>query len=553
MIIGAGLEAVGIGLIVPLMGVLAADQQELGETSAVEGVMSQIPLVDIGNPLQLLLLFGGIMLLKNVFYMILTFAQAHFSFQVRFNIASRLYDRYIHESYEFHAQTNSAVLIRNIISEAGCIASGVVLPFLVIVSELLVIIALSLILVLVISSDVMITIGFLVFAAVIPYLLLKKKLDSWGEIRQDADGRVLAQLQQSFGGVKEILSSNTAGYFANIFEGAYKLTTRMTRNYLFLQSIPRSVFEMVLVCSLVLLLFLNLEEGKISSDVLPMLALFTAAAVRLAPSATRVMVSFQTMKYYFPALGLIAKELDKPIQTSDESIVNSKCSDFGRFDQLKFQNVHFHYRGKDTDVLRSMNITVEKGDIIGITGASGEGKSTLIDLILGLLKPSSGVVTINNMSLENCLHSWRHKIGFVPQSIYVLDDTLRQNIAFGISGDQISDEGIAQAVRIACLDDVVKGLPEGLETVLGERGVSLSGGQSQRVAVARAIYRNPEVLILDEATSALDSETERRLIDNIRQYSKDITVLMVAHRNSSLRYCNKFYDVRNGSAVQVES
>jgi ABC-type bacteriocin/lantibiotic exporter with double-glycine peptidase domain len=277
-----------------------------------------------------------------------------------------------------------------------------------------------------------------------------------------------------------------------------------------------------------------------------MVGLFAAAAFRVIPSANRILMALQALKYATPVIELMNQEIHHP-----ESKLPEISSDLLFRNQIVLNKLHYHYPGTETPAIKRVSLTIEKGDTIGIIGTSGAGKSTLIDLFLGLVVPSSGSIKVDGFDIIDNVRGWQRNLGYVPQQIYLTDDTLRRNIAFGLQDSEISEVDVRRTLEQAQLLDFVKSIPDGLDTRVGERGVRLSGGQLQRVGIARALYTNPSILVLDEASSALDVKTEETLMESVNALAEFITLIIVTHRHSTLQNCNRVYTIEKGEIVDI--
>ena len=321
----------------------------------------------------------------------------------------------------------------------------------------------------------------------------------------------------------------------------------INRKYSMIQMVPRLWLEVLTIIGLALLVIVMISTGSEVSSLLPTLGLFAATAFRIIPSIGRIMASFQTIAYSTPLIRTLNEDLQ--VKNFDNSEVGESIN-FGS--SICFEKVFFQYSTAHKPSLESVTLQIDKGEAVGIVGPSGAGKSTLIDIFLGLLSPSSGAVLVDGRNITENRRSWQNQVGYVPQSIYLLDDTLRRNVALGIALENIDETAIVKAIRAAQLEEFVTSLPNGLDTVVGERGVRLSGGQRQRIGIARALYSNPPILVLDEATSSLDTETEKGVMDAVKELQGLKTVVIVAHRLSTVSYCSKIFNIEDARLTSVD-
>jgi ABC-type multidrug transport system fused ATPase/permease subunit len=312
-----------------------------------------------------------------------------------------------------------------------------------------------------------------------------------------------------------------------------------------LKQMPRLWLEVLAIAGLVVMVLVMLTQGRATESVLPILGFFAVAAFRLMPSANRILGAVQAVRYDLPVINVIFRDMQLPIPNKEIE----KLPSIAFNNTIELHRVSFSYKGSIEPVIKDIELKIERGESVGIIGPSGSGKSTLVDIILGLLKPSSGEVRVDSYDINTYLRSWQNNIGYVPQSIYLTDDTLRRNVAFGLANEIIDEVAVIRAIRSAQLEEFVSELPDGLDTQVGEHGVRLSGGQRQRIGIARALYHDPAVLVLDEATSSLDIETEAGVMEAIQALHGDKTIIIVAHRLSTVEDCDRIYELEKGSVI----
>jgi ABC-type multidrug transport system fused ATPase/permease subunit len=336
----------------------------------------------------------------------------------------------------------------------------------------------------------------------------------------------------------------TEEYFAIQYgENLYK-NSEVVRRFSIAQTLPRFGLEILTIIGLAVLVSTMVLLDSELAEILPVLGLFGAAAFRLLPAVNRLINNFQIINVSRPQVDEVFKDLDLPEPTnqkkSDRSVLRNN---------ITVNDISFSYSESLEDVVSEVSVKIGRGEAVGLIGSSGSGKSTLVDILLGLLEPKSGKVLVDGRDIYDDLRGWQDQIGYVPQSIFLTDDTLRRNVAFGLPNDMIDDDAVKSAIRSAQLEDFVANLSEGMETVVGERGVRLSGGQRQRIGIARALYNSPDVLVLDEATSSLDTETEHGVMQAVQALQGDKTVIIVAHRLSTVEYCDRLYRLENAQIV----
>jgi ATP-binding cassette, subfamily B, bacterial PglK len=385
----------------------------------------------------------------------------------------------------------------------------------------------------------------------VPLMLSRRAAARWGRAVQLIDTSVLQTLQQSLGAVKEVKLAGREGFFLGQLGERVPAAARLRLRYLTLGAALRMAVETVFVCGLLLVsLLVTLRHEP--SGALPLLGLYAYAGFRVIPSANRIMLYVTELRYSRSWI----HDLRADLATLEPATTAAERGDLDavRFTRtLALEGVSYTYVGEREPVLLGVDLTIVRGESVGIVGSSGAGKSTLVDVLLGLLAPSAGRITVDGRDIRTALRSWQRHIGYVPQEPFLLDDTLRRNVAFGIADAEIDDRRVDSALRLAQLADFVATLSDRLDTLLGERGTRLSGGQRQRVAIARALYYEPEVLVFDEATSALDSPTERELIAALEALHGVKTLVVIAHRLTTVRRCDRLAVLRDGRVTAIGS
>ena len=354
---------------------------------------------------------------------------------------------------------------------------------------------------------------------------------------------------QSFSGIKEIKVANSESFFIHNYDKNYSQFAVLQRQQSMLKFIPRPIMEAVCICGLLLAVIIKMQFS--SADIksfVPILTAFVVAAIRMLPSFNRITGNFGSMMFDKPAIDSVYHDLleIEQLMAQRQTTEKADCK-ITLQEQLAMENISFRYPESEKWILKDAALTIRKNCSVALIGASGAGKTTAVDLMLGLLEPQGGCVKVDGTDIRTHMTSWHQSIGYIPQTIYLMDDTIRANIAFGVQEEDIDEAMLAQAIREAQLDTFVASLPEGADTVIGDRGVKLSGGQRQRIGIARALYRDPQVLILDEATSALDNETEREVMEAIDGLHGQRTMVVIAHRLTTIKNCDEIYEVADGS------
>jgi ABC-type multidrug transport system fused ATPase/permease subunit len=544
MVFGMLLEMISIGLVIPLI-VLLTQKDKFTSYPALGELMQQFNYPSIGTIIMSLMLFLiFIYIVKNSFLAFLAWKQTKFAFGVQSELSRKLFSYYLKMPYHFHLQKNSGHLIRNIINEVAIFINSMLVPILYLLAELLIIIGLSVMLLFVEPVGTVIMLIALIMSASLFYRYTKDHTLHWAKDRMHQEGLRIQQLYQGLGGVKETKLYGREQDFIDKYKIYTNRSLKCSQRQQFIQYVPRLFLELLALIGLVILVGSMLFQQKPISSLLPTLSLFALVAFRLMPSANRIIGAIQQLRFGLPALNLLCEELSFKEPQTNKSDDETDRTTF-KYD-LQVKNLSYSYPNVESKVLKNISFRLNKGDFIGFVGESGSGKSTLIDIILGVLSPTSGSLHLDGVDMSKNLRGWQNQIGYVPQEIFLSDDSLRRNIAFGIVDDDINDAAIKKAVSLAQLEKFIHDLPEGLNTIVGERGIRISGGQRQRIGIARALYNNPEVLVLDEATSDLDTKTETNLMDSIFLLQGKKTIISVAHRLTTLERCDQVYVLKNG-------
>jgi ABC-type multidrug transport system fused ATPase/permease subunit len=539
ILIGTALETFSIGMMIPVLSVIASDDQKIS-----------LPFLTIDPSLdksQLILLAVGLMfavyVFKNVFLAGSTWIQRGFLTRVTSRVAARMLETYIRQPYAFHLRKNSSTLIRNT-QDASILVAGGVEPMLTILTEGLIAFALFTVLVVVEPVGTLCVIGLLLFATFIFQRFFDQKLQRWGTLRQIQKGSIIQTIQQGLGAVKDVQVLGREEWFVNEHRERQTLDANLLRRINTVQAIPRLWLEVMAMAGLAGLVAIMLATGKDIDKIIPTVGLFAVTSFKVLPSINKMVSSKQTLKVSRSTIETIHHDLDLPIAVNSPN----HNVDF-QFENVVVDHLDFKYEQSENLVLSNINVRILSGEAVGFVGQSGSGKSTLIDIVLGLLEPQNGSVLINGQTIESVKRSWQQQIGYIPQTIFLMDDSLRRNVAIGIADAEIDEVAISEALKSAQLEEFIGSLPEGLDTVVGERGVRLSGGQRQRIGIARALYHRPSVLVLDEATSSLDTETEHGVMQAVQALQGDKTVIIVAHRLSTVEYCDRLYRLDAGRIV----
>lgn len=549
LFIGMLFEMTSIGVIIPVLGILL-NNDFLNQYPEVISFFKKIGL-DSQSDIIYFTLFGMLFIffLKTIFMAYLSWKQANFSAQLSSKTSSKLYGVYLSQPYSFHLLKNSTELTRNIVGEVHEFSEMLKSVF-VLTVEFVAMVGIAIIL---LVQEPIGTIGIFLVLGISTLTLQKitsKKLSNWGLLRQSYDGLMKKKLTHGLLGIKDIKLKGNENVFLNEFNFYnFKRVDVVSKQYA-LTFFPRLYLEFLAVLGLVGFIFFKLFMNVPLNSILPTIAIFLAGAFRLIPSVNRIIGSLQYIRYSKPVIDIIYKEI---LFAETLNIQNFEIKGNLSFDNdICLEDISYKYDETDIEVLQNINIKINKGETIGFIGKSGSGKSTLIDIILGLLTPTNGKIKLDDIQIDsNNNKSWRTLVGYVPQNIFLADDTIRNNIAFGITESNIDQEAIDRSIIASHLSDFIHELPAGLNTIVGEQGVRLSGGQRQRIGLARALYYDPQILVLDEATSALDTQTESYIMDTVFKLKNKKTILLVAHRLTTLKNCDRIIQLEKGKIINI--
>ena len=549
--IGSGLELMGVSVILPIINGIMAPDKMLEEPVYI-WIYEKFHMTSV-RPLIMLLLVSLIVVyvIKNAFLIYMYNKQYKFIFENQRVLADRMVKCYMSQPYLFHVSKNSAELLRNINEDTGnffgALQAGIKL-----LTELMVCLVLGVYLLI---KDKTITISVVCLLAIMLWLsvkVYKKNLVRMGARNRFYQMSLNKWVQQSFGGIKEVKILNKEKFFYDKYDEAYRGHAKSEYTYHTLLMVPKPIIETMCICGLLGAIAIKFWwRGADITYFVPILSVFAIAAFRLLPSFNRITEYLGTILYQKSAITSIyedLKEIDELNAQKREKNKEEKAIQFQN--KIEIKDLTFSYPGAEKEVLKDLNLEIRKKSSVAFIGHSGAGKTTLADILMGLLKPAKGDVCVDGVSIFEGLNYWHQIIGYIPQTIYLMDDTIKNNIAFGIEEKEIDPARLKYAVEQAQLSQLIEELEFGLDTKIGEMGVRLSGGQRQRIGIARALYHNPEILVLDEATSALDNETEKAVMDAIETLHGKMTLIIIAHRLSTIKDCDYVYEIGDGKATQ---
>jgi ATP-binding cassette subfamily C protein len=556
MILAGFLEVVSIALLSGFVAGVADPNLILNN----EYISSILSFLNINSDRQILI-FGTIslilvFLIKNIYLITYKYFQARFIYNRYRSISTRLFKIYMNVPFSFHLNRNSASLIRNVSTESKMIATNVMLPILQIATEF--IMALSII-ILLLSVQPIITIFILIALGMVSYFFLKgtkKTMKKHGQKALNEREKIIKTVNEGIGGFKEVTLNNRKPWFITRFEDSM---LNLSKAEIFQQTTKQSVspiIETIAIAGMLLIAFILLKQGHSLAMLSSILALFALSIRRLLPAVNNIVAQYSSLRYNAYSVDPIYQDLvdlEKYENMNDKAEDKEKNKEEYKKTTLKegieVKNLNFKYQKEQDLILKDINLNIKQGQAIALVGSTGSGKTTLADLILGLLKPSSGKIEVDGKDIYTNITVWQENIGYIPQFIYLSDDSIKNNIAFGLEENEIDNNKLQKAIKASQLTEFISQLPEKENTKIGERGIRLSGGQRQRIGIARALYDNPEILVMDEATSALDNITEKYIVQAIEQLKRDRTIIIIAHRLSTVKNCDTIYILKQGKII----
>ena len=555
MLIGAVLETLGVSMIYPVVKVVMTP--DAVEDSWYLQIICDIFRIDYGDTrsLMVVVMTGLVVIfaLKNIFLFFQQKVQLKFVYTNQFATSRRMMINFMLRPYEYYLNADTSVIQRSITSDVNNMY-GLILSLLQLVSEGIVFVCLV---VVSLVTDVWMSITvavLLVTALLIIKCVLKPIMRRAGEENQDYYSGLYKWIDQSVMGIKEIKIANRESYFINEYAKCGAGYVGAVQRYNLYNATPRLLIETVAIAGMILYVMISMLRGGNIENIMPQLGILAVAAMRLIPCANRINNHLTSISYFEPFFMGVSDNLQEEIR--DESInydeeAYREIREVEKLeirDKIELRDIVYKYPNSEVLIFDHADMEIPIGKSVGIVGTSGAGKTTVVDILLGLLRLRSGQILADGMEVREHYRSWLKNIGYIPQTIFMIDSTIRKNVAFGYADEEIDDEKVWRALGEAQLDEFVRGLPEGLDTGIGERGIRISGGQRQRIGIARALFEDPEVLVLDEATSALDNETEAAIMDSINRLHGRKTLIIIAHRLQTIEKCDMVYRVENGRA-----
>lgn len=551
MLIGGVLESLSISVVIPVVSVLL-DPNAVENNQLLGAIYNGLHLQNVTQfTIVMLIALIGAFVLKNLFLFSQNVVQLKFVYTNQFATSRRMMINFMKRPYEYYLNADTAVIQRNITSDVNNMY-GLILSVLQLISEGVVFACLVAVL-LVVDAKMIMTIAVLLVAVLfLIKVVLKPIMVKAGQENQDYYSGLYKWIEQSVMGIKEIKIANKEQYFINEYAKCGFGYVNAVQKYNLFNSTPRLLIETVCIAGLVLYMMIVMLQGATVTEMLPQLTTFGLAAMRLIPSANRINNYLTSISYFEPFFMGVSDHLQEEIH--DENMVydveayehKKQVEKLDIKKAIKLEDITYKYPNSEQLIFDHADMEIPIGAAVGIVGSSGSGKTTVVDILLGLLELQTGTIYADGVNVKDNYEAWLKNIGYIPQTIFMIDSTIRKNVAFGIADEEIDDDRVWAVLKEAQLDEFVRSLPEGLDTGIGERGIRLSGGQRQRIGIARALFEDPEVLVLDEATSALDNDTEAAIMESINRLHGKKTLIIIAHRLQTIEKCDIVYRVENG-------
>ncbi len=549
MIIGSVLEIFSLGILPGFIAIVSDPnlirKYKIGnELISIVKINSQQQLIVYGSAIIFL-----VFVIKNIFITFLIKTRINYIADIQMRLSTKLLSLYYHTDYTFHLNRNSSDLFSKVTDEVRIITNNILLPFITILMDVL--FSASTLALLLIFEPTISIITFIIFSCsgLIFLAVTKKNTRKYGEQLTFIRSEMYKRVNEGFGGLKDAKVLNRTSYFKQQIIEAFSEVINATKFQQIISLLTRPFIETIAILGMLSITVIIILQGRPMNEVISVLALFSIAVIRLLPSISQVITGISGIRTFMYTVDPIYKDFVS-LKENDSLKHDGNEKQVNFINQISINNLSYRYPSADKNSITELNLTIKKGEAIGLVGSSGAGKTTLVDIILGLLDPIDGSIEVDGLPISQNLSGWQKNIGYIPQLIFLSDNTIKRNIAFGIPENQIDNQKLKNAIIAAQLEKLIEELPNGVDTEIGERGVRLSGGQRQRIGIARALYHNPQVLIMDEATSALDNITEKYVIESIERLKGDRTIITIAHRLTTVKNCDCLYLMKNG---QIET
>ncbi len=550
--ISISLDLIGIGLFIPIINFLLEQDIYLQKNFLNKYVGFLREYSDINIYILLFIPLVLIFFIKTIFQIFFVWVQNAFVNQILHTQSTSLYKLYIKQDYIFHSERETSSAVRNILSEVNNFQFYVLHLINLIIEFLLILI----IFVFLIFFEPLVTISCFLFFSIFTlsyYFITQSSFTKWGSAKILHSNIFIKTILNGLSGIKEIKIFGVENRFTNIYEKNIKKYSYYILLTSFFSSIPKIIIEFLTILLMCIVLLFFIQKGQDTNMAMAKLAIFAVIIFRLMPAFNRLNYSLHNLKSLSPSIKNVSNEFSKLRKNLlEQNLLNQnlKKINFKYNNSINFKNLSFKYKNSDNYIFKNLNFSLKKNSMIGILGPSGSGKTTFVNLITGLIKPNNGKILVDDFQdINDDISSWRLKIGYVSQSIFLFDGTLEENISFGSENEKIDQSKLLNCIKLSQLDKFVKEQKDGLKTLIGENGAKISGGQIQRIGIARSLYRNNEILILDESTNALDEETEKEFFKSLMILKGNRTIILISHNKENLKYCDKVYNVKNGTIL----
>jgi ATP-binding cassette, subfamily B, bacterial PglK len=554
MIIASLLETISIGLIIPFVN-LVTNPEIIKEQVLLKHIYVYMGLESVEKFIVIsVVFFLAIFIIKNLYLLLFQYTQYRVILNQQVKLSRDLFQEYLSKPYEFHLQKNTANLLRNVNTEVPKVFQGIIIAAFQLSTEVLVVICLLSLLLVTAPIPTIVASALLAGSVITFFRMFRKKISQLGKEQQVVSGTMIKWVNQGLGASKEVKVSGKEKFFVKAYTSQSQIRARNSMYLKMLDQVPRYFIETILVAVVLITMTIIILQGMDTNQLVSTMALFAMAAFRLMPSINRIMSLITSIKISQPSLSVIYEDLFLNKEVVDRNSQNMHHLAKGERtfkDCIRISDVSFRYPQQKGYSVKDVSLTIPIGKSVAFIGESGAGKTTIVDIILGLFHPEKGEVLVDGKNLFDQKSVWQKKIGYIPQSIFLSDDSIRANVAFGVDIDKINDEDVWRALEQAQLKEFVESLPDKQETTVGERGVRLSGGQRQRIGIARALYHDPEILFMDEATSALDNETEKEIMRAVDGLKGQKTLIIIAHRLSTIENCDIVYKMSKGRLMGI--
>ena len=499
----------------------------------------------------LICIIFSVYLVKNIFLSFYYWFENRFSYNTRFNLGVRLYKGYLDSPYKFHLKNNSSILVTKIVQETAIFGSAI-MSLSTLITEILVVIGITLLLLIIKPYETFYVITIILSVSLIFYFLTKKITFNLGKQLVATQKSKMKILNESLRSLQEIIIFRVSKYFYKLFKSKSMEVSELGYKMSFINRMPKIWFEMVAVIIISFIIIYSTLQNESTISILGILGIFFLSALKIIPSVNKILVALQSIRYSETAVISLSDDI-KVFQ--DQKIPSKeyiKLKKLNFENNIIFKNIGFKFTSDSEEILKNINFKIKKNEFIAIVGKTGSGKTTFLNLLMGLLEPTSGQITVDDRDIYNDVEKWRSNLGFVPQNINLLDDSLKKNIAYGLVDNLISEVKIKKSIELSQLSTFLENSKEQLDRSIGESGIKISGGQKQRIAIARALYNNPEILIFDEPTSSLDPVTTSKLFDTLKKLNNEKTIILVSHDIRDFSIFDKVYEIKNQSIVKLK-